>query len=168
MRACHMEHEDTIQFLCEKGSTALRIKNSTGQTCMDLASQSLNPLIAKLLEKKYLESLESTDELQFGGRRKNYNTNNCNKIVENQAFTSVLLRNKANSTKNQEKRIFVNLNDTEETLGCKYHCQQDKPCYRYVHAFILSLIVNSMKICSFIISLFINKTIILQRSSLAC
>ena len=114
-----MEHEDTIQFLCEKGSTALRIKNSTGQTCMDLASQSLNPLIANLLEKKYLESLESSssDELQFGGRRKNYNTNNCNKIVENQAFTSVLLRNKANSTKNQEKRILMNLNDTEETLG---------------------------------------------------
>ena len=135
MRACHMEHEDTIQFLCEKGSTALRIKNSTGQTCMDLASQSLNPLIANLLEKKYLESLESSssDELQFGGRKRvNYNTNYSNKIVENLPFSPVLLRDKPNSTKNQEKRIFVNQTETEESLGCKYHCQQDKSYSRYV------------------------------------
>ena len=132
MRACHMEHEDTIRFLCEKDSTALRIKNSTGQTCMDLASQSLNPLIANLLEKKYLESFSSSDELQNGVRKRtNYNCNSSNKIVENIPCHSTQLRNKPILSRNQDKMFLINQYETDESTCCKHHCHSDKSYSRY-------------------------------------
>ena len=133
MRACYMEHEETIEFLCEKDPTALRIKNSTGQTCMDLASQSLNPLIAKLLEKKYLESFSSSDEFQIGARKRtNYNCNNSNKIVENIPYNSAQLRNKPILTRNQDKMFLINQYETDESTCCKHHCHSDKSYSRYV------------------------------------
>ena len=134
MRACHMEHEDTIRFLCEKGSTALRIKNSKGQTCMDLASQSLNPLIANLLERKYLESSSSLDEFQVGGRKRNiYHPNNENKIIENIPCTAASHRSKPSLRNNQEKMLLIAQNEVEENSYCKHHCQPDKIYSRYEH-----------------------------------
>ena len=131
MRACQVEHVDTISFLCEKGSTALRIKNSKGQICMDLASQSHNPLIANLLEKKYLESSSSSDEFQVGGRKRNI-YNNSSKIIENIPCVSASFRNKPSLNNKQEKLLMMTPNETEGTSFCKQHCQPEKPYSGYV------------------------------------
>ena len=125
MRACQVEHVDTISFLCEKGSTALRIKNSKGQTCMDLASQSHNPLIANLLEKKYLETSSSSDEFQVGGRKRNIYNNNS-KIIENIPCVSASFRNKPSLNNKQEKLLMMTPNEIEGTSICKQHCPPEK------------------------------------------
>ena len=122
-----MEHQETIEYLCETDPTALRIKNSTGQTCMDLASQSLNPLIANLLEKKCLET-SSTDEIQIGSRKRtNYYDGDNNKTSsETISFTSSF-ENKETAQKEQlKKSISVKCNKTDGLAHCKYHCQLDK------------------------------------------
>ena len=46
MCACYCGHDETALYLCERNPTALRIKNSLGQTCSDFSSQALNPAIA--------------------------------------------------------------------------------------------------------------------------
>ena len=130
MRACQVEHVGTISFLCEKGSTALRIKNSKGQICMDLASQSHNPLIANLLEKKYLESSSSSDEFQVGGRKRNI-YNNSSKIIENIPCVSASFRNKPSLNNKQEKLLMMTPNDSESTSFCKQHCSLEKPYTGY-------------------------------------
>ena len=100
---------------------------------MDLASQSLNPLIANLLEKKYLESFSSSDEFQIGVRKRtNYNCNNSNKIVENIPCHSANLRNKPILTRNQDKMLLINQYETDESTCCKHHCHSDKSYSRYV------------------------------------
>ena len=120
MRACYMEHVDTIQFLCERNPTALKIKNTTGQTCMDLASQSLNPSIANLLEKKCLET--SSEELH---KLTKIPHNNSNTIFESLA-TSSSSSLKAKNIEIDKKEFGLIKND--EIGGhkfCKHSCNLD-------------------------------------------
>ena len=134
MRACYMEHQQTIEFLCEKDPTALRIKNSTGQTCMDLVSQSLNPLIANLLEKKFLET-SSSDEIQMGSRKRvnyYYNGDN-NKTTENNSFASSFENKETAVKEKMKKSISLKCNETDGVTHCKHHCQLDNSFPRYIY-----------------------------------
>ena len=128
-----MEHQKTIEFLCEKDPTALRIKNSSGQTCMDLASQSLNPLIANLLEKKCLET-SSSDELQMGNRKRvNYYNGDNNRTTENISFTTSFENKETVVKEKMKKSISLKCNENDGVTHCKHHCQLDNSLPRYIY-----------------------------------
>lgn len=126
MRACYMEHEETTEFLCERDPTALRIKNSTGQTCMDLASQSLNPLIANLLKKKSLET--SSDELQIGGRKR---ASENDKLFQNLVIPSCFSFGNTQIMINRKEASSLENNETNGKPTCKYFGHLDTSAQRY-------------------------------------
>ena len=128
MRACYLEHAETARFLCERDPTALRIKNFTGQTCMDLTSQSLNPLIANLLEKKYLET--SSDELQTKNTKLG---NSRNKMFRNVLPTTLHSPFENNRTKMAQNESFFAKNDENGgNTSCKDQFNSDNMLMRYI------------------------------------
>ena len=126
MRACYMGHDETTAFLCERDPTALRIKNSTGQTCMDLASQSLNPLIANLLKKKSLET--SSDELQIGGRKR---TSENDKLLQNLVIPSCFSFGNTQIMINRKESTCLENNELNTKPTCKYFGHLDTSVQRY-------------------------------------
>ena len=126
MRACYMENEETIEFLCERDPTALRIKNSTGQTCMDLASQSLNPLIANLLKKKSLET--SSDELHIGARKRASENDNT---LLNLVIPSCISSGSTEMMINRKESSFLENDETHSKPSGKYFGHLNVPKQRY-------------------------------------
>ena len=152
MRACYLEHADTARFLCERDPTALRIKNFTGQTCMDLTSQSLNPLIANLLEKKYLETF--SDELQTKNTKLG---NSRNKMFRNVLPTthSPFENNRIRMVQNES--FFSKNDENDGNQSCKDQFNSDNMLIRYIIHYDLPIVLPCSKtllcICTYINSL---------------